>query len=123
MIDQELLEILFVGDATIWLVKKESHSAWLDVLKNDFEFGLISAVVNVHSSLGLDFVPEHYFMNSIYPTPAIGNVDIDNFKQYYNDLSKYTWMFNAVHSNGKTNEFGKYINTRLGEINDSLQRN
>lgn len=104
-----LFEILVIGDAAVWLVKKSSYLNWLQILKTDFEFELLSVFLNIHNSNGLRYTPEYFFMNSIYPTPALELVDVANFQDYYQSLSKYSTLFNQVHDTGKTNEIGKYI--------------
>lgn len=105
-----LFEIVLVGDAAVWLVKKTSYLNWLKILKTDYEFGLLSAFLNIHNTSGLGYTPEHFFMNSIYPTPAVLHINVEDFKEYYTNLSKYMTAFNQVHAAGQTNDPGKHIN-------------
>lgn len=103
------LSILFVGDAGVWLTRKEDHAFWLEQLAKDVEFNLLAPYLNIHSSTSLHYTPEHYFMNSIYPTGMLNDVEPNQNRQYYTTLNTYRNKFNPTHGGGLTNEIGKYI--------------
>ena len=65
MIANNKLEMLFVGDSSAWLTRKEDHAAWINILDEDFEFGLLKELLSIHSSTEvLEFNPNYFFMNS-----------------------------------------------------------
>lgn len=83
------LEILLVGDSSVWLTTKEYHSFWIERLKQDQEFNLLREFLNIHSSSKLlGFTPEYFFMNGLLS--IIRDVDLPGTRSdYYVTLFKY----------------------------------
>lgn len=89
LLEEGKVEILFVGDSSIWLTKKESHKKWIDILNQDFEFSLLKEFLNIRDSQEcLNFSPSYFFMNGLVnPTPKENLPDIKY--KYYSTLFKY----------------------------------
>lgn len=96
-----VFEILVIGDGSVWLVKQSSYLAWLQILKTDFEFELLSACLNIHNSNALQYTPEYFFINNLFPTPAKDVVNPEMFNEYSQCLAKYSVNFNQSHDTGK----------------------
>lgn len=83
------LEFLVVGDSSAWLVKKEAHKFWVDILKNDLEFNLLREFLNIHSSHKLlGYSPEYFFMNGLLNIFRDMELPSDR-ANYYVSLFKY----------------------------------
>lgn len=83
------LEFLLVGDSSAWLVKKEAHKFWIDILKNDLEFNLLREFLNIHSSKKLlGHTPDYFFMNGLLDIFRDFDLPEDRLS-YYVTLFKY----------------------------------
>jgi hypothetical protein len=96
MVDRNEFEILFVGDSSAWLTRKDDHAAWISLLNQDFEFGLLKELLSIHSSSEvLAFTPTYFFMNSCLYSTTMLSASVDTSKldtkiPYYNKLIGYS---------------------------------
>jgi hypothetical protein len=83
------LEILLVGDSSVWLTSKEHHQFWINYLNQDQEFNFLKEFLNIHSSSKLlGFVPEYFFMNGLLK--IIRDKELpDERTKYFVTLFKY----------------------------------
>jgi hypothetical protein len=86
------LSILFIGDSSIWLVRKEDHQLWLSILKNDDEFNVLAKYLNIsNSTKSLNHNTEYLFMN--FFKNNYSNIDRISKEQY-----RY---YKKIHNNRK----------------------
>ena len=88
LINENVLEILFVGDSSVWLTNKEDHAKWIAVLRNDSEFNILSKFLNVGSSNTMSSpTPEYLFMN--FFKNNFSSINYIEYHQYYKTLICY----------------------------------
>lgn len=60
------IKIVMIGDSSAWVTKPEYYDYWMDILNNDYEFSLLTALCSVSSSEKLNKVPKYFFLQSIF---------------------------------------------------------
>ncbi len=88
MIDQSDLELLLVGDSSCWLIRKQDHNDWINILNDDIEFSYLRYLLQIHPSRYLSFSPEYFWMNATHFDSDIGPLDFLSASQldYYKIL-------------------------------------
>jgi len=101
------LKIIFVGDSSVWFTKPEYYEYWINLLKQDYEYSLLSAGCNIISSNILDKNPEYFFMQSIYSPYA---------KEEYSEseLDYFNLLFEFDDKSSKYLKMPYYIQSKFG---------
>jgi hypothetical protein len=87
MINECKLELLFIGDSSCWLVKKQDHRDWIFLLENDDEFNSLRYLLQIQSSKNQFFLPEYLWMNSAFSN---SNYTVTQSQvEYYKTLLNY----------------------------------
>lgn len=63
---RQQIKIIFVGDSSVWFTKPEYYDHWLDVLEQDYEYSLLTAVCNICNSATLGKTPPYFFMQRLF---------------------------------------------------------
>lgn len=112
MIEEGKLVLLFVGDSSCWLVRKEDHYRWMDIFNNDFEFLLLSMLLNVRvcdlNRIPIECYP-YVWMTAFAPTPRFSEEKKHSYRKYFEFLlSKQGPRYLKMPYTGQS-EVGKFI--------------
>jgi len=83
------LQILVVGDSSVWLTSPVYYQYWIDKFNSDYEFKLLSKFINLRSSQELDRIPAYLFMQSIKSKELVHDQFSSKEIKYFKLLSKY----------------------------------
>lgn len=78
------LKIVAVGDSSAWVTRTEYYDHWMQLLKNDYEFQLLSKLLHCVNSHTLDTKSDYYFLNQVCMPNAVCNDT--NEHDYYQQL-------------------------------------
>jgi hypothetical protein len=86
------IKIIMIGDSSIWITAPEYYEYWMEILHNDYEFSLLSALCNVVNSRVLNKLPEYFLMQPILCETKLTSrmYLLDNYtkeeQDYFNNL-------------------------------------
>ena len=83
------LQILVVGDSSVWLTSPGYYQYWIDKFNSDYEFKLLSKFINLRSSQELGRIPAYLFMQSLGSTELVHDQFSSKELEYFLLLSKY----------------------------------
>jgi hypothetical protein len=82
------LKIIFVGDSSVWFTKPEYYEYWMNLLKQDYEYSLLSAGCNIFSSELIGKTSEYFFMQSVFSEVYAKDDYSESELDYFNSLLK-----------------------------------
>lgn len=83
------IKFVLVGDSSVWITRPEYLDHWMNLLKNDYEFSLLSALCNVGSSTHLSKYPEYLILQSAYNKSIITDYNVDE-QDYFDKLLSWS---------------------------------